>query len=127
MVDTFTPYAPNGTTTTDADGFKVPGFDTHTATDGKIQSRSGGLGAGDTVSRRITIGGVARPVLEGALHIPVSAEVPVAGEQRGIGWEYVCTAIGPDSDPALLGRRWLIVSVPAETNATARRLDIVEV
>jgi hypothetical protein len=30
-------------------------------------------------------------------------------------------------DPALLGRRFQVVSVPAKSFATARRLDVVEV
>lgn len=126
MVDTFTPYSPNGNTL-DADGFQVPAFLAQAATPGKIQSRTGGLGAaGDASTRFVTIGGVERPVLEGGLHLPIDAPLPVAGAQ-GVGWEYECTAIGADSDPAMLGRRWLVVSVPVKTLATARRIDVAEV
>ncbi len=38
-----------------------------------------------------------------------------------------CSAVGPASDPSLLGRRWEVVDVPAKSYATARRLDVVEV
>lgn len=124
-VDTFTPYAPNDTPTTDADGFEVPGFDIKTPTAGKIQA--GSRAGSDTATRYVTIGGVPRPVVEGGLHIPIDAEVPVASEQRGVAWEYECTGVGSDSDPAGLGKRWMVVSVPAKTRATARRLDVVEV
>lgn len=125
MVDTFTPYAPNGYAT--VDGLEVPVFITKTATVGKVQSRGAGLGAGnDTSARSVRIGGVDRPVLEGALHIPLTALVPVAGDP-GVGWEYVCTAVGSGADPAGLNRRYLVVSVPTKTFMTARRLDVVEV
>jgi hypothetical protein len=52
--------------------------------------------------------------------------VPTAGDQ-GIGWEYLCTAVGAHDDPTLLGRRFLVVNAPAKSFATARRLDVVEV
>ena len=81
----------------------------------------------DSGTRYVNIGGVERPVIDGGLHIPLSAPVPVASEQRGQGWEYEVTALGPADDPALLGRRYLVISVPAKSFATARRLDVVEV
>ncbi len=123
MIDTFTPHAPNGTTT-DADGYEVPAYAPQTPTPGKVQADS--KAGGDTATRMVSVGGVERPVVQGGLHIPIGAPMPVASEQRGVAWEYECTAVGPESDPALLGRRWLVVSVPAKTYATARRLDVVE-
>jgi len=113
FVDTFAAYSPNGTTT-DANGYQVPAFASQGSTPGKIQSRAL---QGDTSVRTVRVGDVERPVLEGGLHIPISAPVPA------IGWEYVCTAAG--SDPALLNRRYRVVDVPAKTFATARRLDVV--
>jgi len=110
MVDTFT-----ATTGTGASAGE---------TAGKFQGPS--RASADAYARPVTVGGVARLVLEGALHIPIGAAVPRAG-QPGVGWEYECTAVGPDSDPSLLGRRFLVVGVPAKTFATARRLDVVEV
>lgn len=123
FLDTFAAFSPNGTTT-DADGFEVPAYADEGSTPGKVQGQSSQ--ASDTYSRTVTVGGVERQVLQGGLHIPLSAPVPAAGD-RGIGWEYVCTAVGPATDPALLNRRYLVVSTPAKSYATARRLDVVEV
>lgn len=124
MSDTFMAYAPNGEFTTDAHGDQVPDYDPMGSTFGKAQGTSA-VGK-DSVTRTVVIGGVDRPVVEGGLQIPLSAPLPVAGP-RGTGWEYVCTAVGPLSDPALLGRRWLVENVPAKSYATARRLDVAEV
>lgn len=123
MTLTLTAYSPNGTTT-DADGYEVPAFADEGSTPGKVQ---GGTQAGkDTPTRHVSIGGVERPVLSAGLHVPIAAPVPVASEQRGIGWEYLVTAIGPNDDPALLNRRYLVVGVPMKSFSTARRLDVVE-
>lgn len=127
MTLTLTAYAPT-TPTKDADGYDVPGYLSKGSTRGRIQ---GGAGRGaDTQTRYVRIGETERPVLSGGLHIPISAPVPVAGEQRGqVGgaWEYEVTAVGPSDDPALLGRRYMVVEVPAKSHATARRLDVVQV
>lgn len=122
MTLTFTAYSPNGFTT--VSNLQVPAYASEGLTAGKVQG--GTASTRDPVTRTVTIGGVVRPVLEGGLHIPISATVPMAGD-RGIGWEYLCTAVGPNDDPALLNRRYLVVSVPAKSFATARRLDVVEV
>lgn len=122
MTLTFTAYSPNGYTT--VSNLKVPAYADQGSTPGKVQG--GAASTRDPVSRTVMVGGVERPVLEGGLHIPLSAPVPKAGD-RGIGWEYLCTAVGPLDDPALLNRRYLVVSVPAKSFATARRLDVVEV
>lgn len=107
------------------DGFEVLKFKDETPTIGKVQA--GSQAGGDVKDRYIRVGDVERPVLSGGLHIPIGADLPAAGEQRGIGWEYEVTAVGPYDDPALLGRRFLVVSVPAKSFATARRLNVVEV
>ena len=117
FIDTFTAYEPDGTTT-DANGFKQPGFTDRGATPGKVQADTR---QGDTADRFVTVGDAERPVHSGGLHLPIGAPIPA------VGWEYECTALGPLSDPSLLGRRWRVVSVPAKTYATARRLDVVEV
>lgn len=124
MTLTLAAYSPNGTTK-DENDYDVPVYASEGSTPGRIQS--GSRAGGDTPTRYVTIGGVARPVLSGGLHIPISAPVPVASEQRGAGWEYEVTAIGSADDPALLGRRYLVVGAPAKSHATARRLDVVEV
>ena len=115
MQDTFTAYAYEWT--------KVDGLDEQTwvekyTTPGKVAGRSRDS---DTNTRTVTVGGVERPVVEGGLHIPLSAALPA------VGWEFQCTAVGASSDPSLLGRRWRVVDVPAKSQATARRLDVVEV
>lgn len=115
MQDTFTAYA--------YEWIKLDGIDEHVWLDkgetfGKVSGRSRDS---DTNTRTVEVGGIERPVVEGGLHIPLSAPVPE------VGWEYVCTALGPHADPALLGRRWRVVDVPAKSYATARRLDVVEV
>lgn len=123
MADTFRPYSPNpSATTTDAEGFKVPGYTAETITFGKIAGPS--LQSGDTVARTVTIGGMERRVVSGGLHIPSTAVTPVAGEY-GVGWEYVLTNLGQRTDPSLLNSRWLVVDAPAKSYATARRLDVV--
>lgn len=125
---TFEAYAPNGTT--QVGGLEVQAYalqpftDVTPGTPGKVQG--GSASTADTATEFVTIGGVKRPLLRGGLHIPISAQVPVGGD-RGIGWEYQCTAAADPADPALVGRRYLVVNVPAKTYATARRLDVVEV
>lgn len=115
MADTFTAYA---FTWTKVDNLDEQVWVEQYATPGRVAGRSRD---GDTNTRTVTIGDVERPVVEGGLHIPLSAELPA------IGWEFVCTAVGTLSDPSLLGRRWRVVDVPAKSQATARRLDVVEV
>jgi hypothetical protein len=121
MVDTF---AATSTGWTTVDGMDVKGDIAQGSTPGKVQA--GSRDGSDTATRMFSVGGVDRPILMGGLHIPISAPVPAAGD-RGVGWEYTCTATGPATDPAQLGKRFLVVSVPIKTYATARRLDVVEV
>lgn len=120
MLDTFTAYAPAGTTK-DADGMEVQGYAVQGTTVGKIQGRSRDS---NTNARTESVGGVDRPVVEGGLHIPVDAPAPVSGA-RGTGWEYVLTTPGTSTPPELVGSRWLVVDSPAKSHMTARRLDVV--
>lgn len=115
MLDTFTAYA--HTETTDADGMTVRAWVQQYVTPGKVSGRSR---QGDTNTRTVTVGGVERLVIEGGIHVPLDAAVPE------VGWQLLCTAVGGSSDPALVGRRWQVVDVPAKSYATARRLDVVE-
>lgn len=112
-----TAKSPNGTTT--VNGAEVPAFADEYRTAGKITGQS--QQSQDTYTRTVRVGDVDVPVLQGGLHIPLGARVPE------IRWEYVVTGVGPDDDRALLGRRYRVVSVPAKSFATARRLDVVEV
>lgn len=115
FTDTFTAYS--------FDRVKVDGLDRKDwveqyVTVGRIAGRSR---EGDPNTRTSTVAGVERPVLEGGLHVPLSADLPA------IGWEFECTAVGSISDQSLVGRRWRVVDVPAKSQSTARRLDVVEV
>lgn len=125
MTLTLTPHVPDPTEVeVDENGYRVPVYEPQDPHPGKVQSSSG-RGA-DSPTRYVSIGGVERPVIEGGLHIPLDAPIPVASEQRGQGWEYLVTAVGAPADAALLDRRYLVVEVPAKSFATARRLDVVE-
>lgn len=115
-------YEPGGTTT-DGNGYEVQGYTPKGLTFGKVQA--GSRQGGDTVTKYVRIGEVERSVIEAGLHIPIDALVPSADYQRGFAWEYEVVNTG-DSDPALLGRRYLVVGVPAKSLSTARRLDVVE-
>lgn len=119
---TLVPLEPDGTDT--VDGLEVQSYAQHDDTVGKVQG--GSASTADTATEYVTIGGVRRPLMRGGLHIPVDAPVPAAGDQ-GVGWEYQCTAVAEPGDQSLVGRRYLVVNVPAKTYATARRLDVVEV
>lgn len=130
MTLTLTAYSPTGETTTDADGYQVPDYADEGSTPGKLQA--GSQAGGDGTTKYVNIGGVERPVIEGGLHIPVDRFIfdgllIQTSEQRGKGWEFEVLALGPQDDPALLGRRYLVVSAPAKSFATARRLDVVEI
>lgn len=115
MLDTFTAFAPGWQK---VDRIEKATWTPQGSTPGKVAGRSSDS---DTTVRTARVGDTEREVLQGGLHIPLSAPMPK------IGWEYECTAIGPASDPALLGRRWRVVAVPMKSHATARRLDVVEV
>jgi hypothetical protein len=114
MGDTFSAYS-EGTVV--IDGLEEPGWTLEYVTTGRVVGSSRNS---DGNTRLTTVGGVQREVLEGGLHIPVSATLP------RVGWVFVCTAIGAGSDPSLVGRKWHIADVPAKSLATARRLDVVE-
>lgn len=116
MRDSFTAYA---FTSSKVDDLDVQARVSQGVTPGKVAGPS--AAAADTQARTVSVGGTERLVVEGGLHIPIAAPFPA------IGWEYVCDSVGPASDPALVGRRWRVVDVPAKSYATARRLDVVEV
>lgn len=117
MADVFAAYSPNGFST-DADGMKVPAFTSEGSTFGRLHA---GVRLQSVSATTTTVGGVERPVYDGGIRIPISATVP------GVGWEYVLTSAGPATDPALVGRRWHVVGTQADSYATARRLNVVEV
>lgn len=123
MTLTFQAYEPQGWG--NVNGVDQLLFNEKAQTPGKVQ-RPGNRGK-DPMTHTVTIDNVERPVLDAGLHIPLSAELPKVGLERGQGWEYECIAVGDMDDPALLGRRYMVVNVPAKSYATARRLDVIEV
>lgn len=126
MKDTFAAFSP-GEPTTDADGYKVPGWNPEGTTLGKTQG--GARQSRDAAPRRVTIGGVDFEVIEGGLQIPILAFIDDATSALRLraGWQFQCIAISPRTDPAQLGRRWHVDGVPTKAIATARRLDVAEV
>lgn len=130
MTLTLVAYSPTGESTTDADGYRVPVYADEGSTPGKVQA--GSQQSGDAPTRYVSVGGVDQPVIAGGLHIPLDRFVLdglliVASEQRGRAWEFEVFSVGPADDPALLGKRYMVVSAPAKSFATARRLDVVEI
>lgn len=128
MTLTLTAYSPTGVgAQNETTGVEAPGFANEGTTAGKAQGQS--LQQSDAATRMVSVGGVDRPLLSAGLHISISAPVPAAGTPHVAGgaWEYVVTAVGAADDPALLGRRYRVVNVPAKSFASARRLDVVEV
>lgn len=119
MTLTLSASAPGISPTRDADGMTTTARIPKGQTVGRVSGQSGS--ATDPYTREVQVGGVARPVIQGGLLIPVSATMPE------IGWEYAVDAVGPDDDPGLKNRRYHIVSVPVKSGATVRRLDVVEV
>lgn len=119
MTLTLTATSPDPIVTTDADLMTTTVRTPQGTTPGKVAGPS--AQTSDPATRTVTVGGVERPVMQAGLHIPLDSPAPADG------WIYVVTALGPDDDTALLGRRYLVVSAPAKNNATARRLDVVEV
>lgn len=115
MLDTF---AAESYETTQIDGIDEQTWVPQYETLGRVSGSS--ASARDTYTRYVQVGGVERPEIQGGLHIPLSADLPA------IGWRFTCTAVGPNSDPALLGRVWQVTNVPTKSFATARRLDVVE-
>lgn len=128
MTLTFTAYAPDGVTA-DADHMQTQAYLDKGPTAGKVQGNSA-VGK-NPVARAVSVGDVELAVVDGGLHIPLSSFIQdgvlqlVAGP-RGIGWELLCTAASSADDQAVVGRRYLVVSAPVKSRASARRLDVVE-
>lgn len=120
LQDTFTAYAP--TTDTVVNGFETDAYASQGTTAGKIAGPS--AQTRDAATRTVTVGNMELPVVEGGLHLPITA-TPVAGEY-GTGWEYVLTTPGPGTPASLTNSRWLVVGgVTPKSHQTALRLDVV--
>lgn len=125
MTLTLAAYSPTGGTTTDPNGYEVPEYADEDPVKGRVTGSSSSTK--DSATRYLNIGGVERPVLQGGLHIPIGSAVPVAAEQRGQAWEYEVSSLGPVDNPTLMGRRFMVVGLSLVAQATALRLDVVEV
>lgn len=117
---------------TDDAGRLVPGYvPVGAPVIGKIQGSS--AAARDTYTRTVKIGGVDRPVLQAGLHIPIGEFITdgvlqiVASDNQAVAWRFKVTAGSCADDASMVGRIYQVVSVPAKSYATARRLDVVEV
>lgn len=119
MTDSGVMCRPTGRTAQNADGEEEQVYEDVFASPCKIQGPS--TASRDTASRTVNIGGVDRPVIEGGLHIPVDKP---ATEH---GWVFELTRVGALSDIRLLGKKYMVVNDPVKSNATARRIDVVEV
>jgi len=129
MTLTVTAYRPTGLAAqNESTGLEEPQFVSQGTTPGKIQA-PGGQSGGDPQAQFVEVAGVKRPIMREGLHIPIDAAIPAAGLPYVAdgAWEYVVTAVGVEDDPALIGRRYRVVEVPAKSFATARRLSVVEV
>lgn len=118
MLDEFTAYALDGSTTTDGDGYSVPGYGEVDVTLGKIPNKR--LGGDATNASTVTVGGVERVVIKGGLHVPWA-------DSPEVGWEYVLTWPGPTTHTSMLGKRFQVVETHPASGMTAWRLDVVEV
>lgn len=119
MLDSGVMRRPTGRTAQNSDGEETPLFEDVFTSRCKVQ---GGPQAGtDPVGRTVTIAGVERVVNHGGLHLPVSAP------DTRYGWVFEVTQVADPSDVRLLGRKFFVVADPVKSNATARRLDVVEV
>lgn len=98
----------------DATGLSVPVYEDLFTSRCKVSGKS----AADPSVRTVDVGGVERPYIEAGVHLPLSAN-PVPE-----GAEIKVTAIGPLTDPMVLGARYRVVGFGGKSWATARRLDV---
>lgn len=117
-------YSNSGTTTT-VGGMKKIVPTAEGSCRGRVQARS--RMGGDTLTQMVKVGGTELPVMKGSLHIGVNEFIDDTGLRLTNGWECQVTKVGPDDDPALLGRRYRVVDVPSKTHLTQRRLDVVDI
>lgn len=106
-----------GRTVQNEDGEEEPEFADVFTSRCKIQGTSDAT----PTTRTAVVGGVERPVIDAGVHLPLASPVV----ERGFVFEV--TAVGPSSDPRLVGKRYWVESDPVKSFATARRLDVVEV
>lgn len=119
-------FRPSGLTT--VNGLEVQQYEPMGDSFAKVQSRR----LKDSIAQTVKIGGVDRQILIGGLQLPIGAYISgnvlqITAGDLGIGWEFECIGVGAADDPSLLGRRWLVISVPADSFRTARHLDVAEV
>jgi hypothetical protein len=119
MLDFGVMRSPTGHTAQNGDGEEVPTYADEFTSRCKVQGSS--AASADASYRTVRIGGVDREVITAGLHLPVSAPATEPG------WVFEVTVVDPSSDPRLLGRKYLVHNDPVKSNATARRLDVVEV
>lgn len=122
MQDTAQVSRRSGVTKDPTTGLKQPAYTPVYETPCKVSAATGR----DMAVRTVEVGGVERAVIEGGLHIPIPDEGSEAVQVHN-GDRFTITAVGPMSDPGLLGRVFEVVEYGGKSWATARRLNVVEV
>lgn len=107
-------YATGNTTQDPVTGSTVPEYADRFTSKCKVQARN-------LVAQDAEVGGRTATTVRLELHLPVDAPAVEPGD--------VCevTAVGPLSDPQLLGRKFTVVAPVGKSFATARRLEVEEV
>lgn len=110
--------------TSDDNWLETPTFDALFETRCKVTG--GSRASADVAVRMVNVGGVERPVIEGGLRVPIPEAGSLAADLRE-GDQFVITAIGPATDPSVLGAVFQVDGFGGKSWATARRLDVVQV
>lgn len=111
--------SPTGHAVIDDNGQEIPSYADEFTTRCKVAGAS--TGGTDPTYATVTVGGVQRSLITAGVAIPVGS--PTCKR----GWVFEVTAVGPSSDPRILGRKYLVHNDPASSFKTARKLDVVEV
>lgn len=75
----------------------------------------------EPVAQTVEIGGIRRTVIKAGIELPVTDD-ELKPKQR-----IVITTLGPRDDPALLGKKFIIVGFTGTSNEVVRPVDVVEV
>lgn len=115
MTDTCVIERATGRNTQDpVTGSKVPGYATILTSICKLQMPT-------AIARPQEVGGRTAFMIRLELHLPASTSVTIHAEDR-----VTVSAVGPLSDPNLVGRTFRVVGPPAKSLATALRFEVQE-
>lgn len=115
MVDTFAcRFRGTGATQNEGTGRELPVWETRFTTAGRLAARSGTPG-----THVVDVAGVQIAQASLELHLPISAPPAHQGD--------VFECLTAEDDDQLVGLAYRVVGPSAKSQATARRLDVVEV